>query len=188
MKPTVLHIKNMVCPHCQKVVRKELESQGLHPLSVQLGTVTLQESTEELDQQAIRNALAAHGFELLDEKKAVMVEKIKNIIVELIHHRSATPGNFSELIAGRLGLDYAYVSHLFSSAEGVTIEKYTILQRIERVKELLIYDELSLNQIADQLGYSNVAHLSNQFKKITGLTPSNYKKLKENNRRSLDEI
>ncbi len=188
MKPTVLHIKNMVCPRCQKVVRKELENQGLHPLSVHLGTVTLQESTEEMDQQAIRTALAAHGFELLDEKKAVLVEKIKNIIVELIHHRSATSGNVSDLIAERLGLDYAYLSHLISSTEGITIEKYTILQRIERVKELLIYDELSLSQIADQLGYSSVAHLSNQFKKITGLTPSSYKKLRENIRRPLDEL
>jgi AraC family transcriptional regulator len=188
MERATLHIKNMVCSRCQKVVRRELESLGLHPLAVGLGQVTLQESAAKLDKEALGAALAKHGFELLDDKKAWVIEKIKSTIIEAIHHCKTPQANFSGLIAQEAGLDYAYLSSLFSSTKGITIEKYIILQRIERVKELLVYDELSLSQIADQLGYSSVQHLSNQFKKVTDLTPSYYKKLQENRRRPLDEV
>jgi len=177
MEPATLHIKNMVCSRCQKVVRKELEKMGLHPLDVTLGEVTLQEPSDKIDKSAVGTALAKHGFQLLDDKKAWMIEKIKSTVIEAIHHQEVVPHSFSHLIAQRVGLDYAYLSSLFSSTEGISIEKYVILQRIERVKELLVYDELSLGQIADQAGYSSVQYLSNQFKKITGLTPSGYKKL-----------
>jgi AraC-like DNA-binding protein len=133
-------------------------------------------------------ALAGHGFELLDDKKARVIQQIKSTVIEAIHHRQAPHPHFSALIAGATGLDYAYLSSLFSATEGVTIEKYIILQRIERAKDLLVYDELSLGQIADKLGYSSVQHLSGQFKKVTGLTPSAYKKLRDNGRRPLDDI
>jgi AraC-like DNA-binding protein len=188
MEPTTLHIKNMVCSRCQKVVRQELEKMGLHPLRVTLGEVTLGEPAAQIDKNAVGTALAQHGFELLDDKKAWMIEKIKSTVIEAIHHQQAVPHPFSDLIARRLGLDYAYLSSLFSAAEGISIEKYVILQRIERVKELLVYDELSLSQIADQTGYSSVQYLSNQFRKITGLTPSYYKKFRTDKRRPLDEI
>jgi AraC-like DNA-binding protein len=178
----------MVCSRCQKVVRKELEALGLHPLSVGLGEVTLQEPAAQVDQAAVGAALARHGFRLLDDKKAQVIEKIKSTVIEAIHHRQTLPPNFSAHIAREVGLDYAYLSSLFSAAEGLTLEKYIIRQRIERAKELLVYDELSLSQIADKLGYSSVQHLSGQFKKVTDLTPSYYKKLQEHKRRPLDEI
>ena len=183
-----MHIKNMVCSRCQKVVRKELESLGLHPLSVGLGEVTLEEPETQVDHEAVGAALARHGFELLDDKKAQVIHKIKSTVIEAIHHRETPYANISARIAREVGLDYAYLSSLFSAAEGITLEKYIILQRIERAKELLVYDELSLSQIADKLGYSSVQHLSGQFKKVTNLTPSYYKKLQEHKRRPLDEI
>lgn len=188
MEKTILHIKNMVCSRCQKVVRKELESLGLHPLEVKLGEVTLQEPAGAVDHVVISKALAQHGFELLEDKKAWVVQQIKGTIIETVHHQTAAHVNFSQRITERVGLDYAYLSSLFSASEGITIEKYVILQRVERVKELLVYDELSLSQIADGLGYSSVQHLSGQFRKTTGLTPSAYKKLRRKERRPLDEI
>ncbi len=188
MKTTTLHVKNMVCDRCLKVVRKELENLGLHPLDVRLGEVTVEEAAEEVDKAAVERALTRHGFRLLEDKKAWVIEKIKSTVIESVHHGQMAHVNFSQLIAERVGLDYAYLSSLFSATEGVTVEKYVILQRIERVKELLVYDELSLSQIADAQGYSSVQHLSNQFRKITGLTPSAYKKLRDKERRPLDEI
>jgi AraC family transcriptional regulator len=188
MSHSTLYIKNMVCARCQKVVNSELVSLGLHPQSVRLGEVTLLEEETGLDKNAIRAALAKHGFQLLDEKKARMIEKIKSTVIEQIHYQNPGHPQFSRLIEEGVGLDYTYLSALFSATENTTIEKYIILQRVERVKELLVYDELSLNQIADQLGYSSVQHLSNQFKKITGYTPSYYKKRKENKRLPLDEL
>ncbi len=188
MELITLHIKNMVCSRCQKVVRKELEKLGLHPVTVELGSVTLRGEEKDLERDKISTALAYHGFGLLDDKKEKTIEQIKNTVIELVHYRENPHRNLSHLIEERIGLDYAYLSSLFSSAEGITIEKYTILQRVERVKELLVYDELSLSQIADRLGYSSVQHLSSQFRKITGLTPSYYKKRQEHKRRPLDEI
>lgn len=180
----------MVCNRCIKVVRKELEKLNLYPEAINLGEVVLLEPLDEIDREKIRSALKIHGFEVLDERKAWIIERIKNTIVEFIHHRNQAdnPYKFSYLIGERLGMDYSYLSDLFSSAQGVTIEQYIILQRVERAKELLVYDELSLQEIARDLGYSSVSHFSNQFKKATGLSPSYYKRLKNKKRQPLDEI
>ncbi len=188
MEQTTLHIKNMVCSRCRKVVRTELENLGLRPLSVQPGRVTLPEALDAVKKEIVKNALAKRGFGLLENRKEWVVEKIKSTIIQAIHYREAACENFSVLIADQVGLDYPYLSTLFSSVEGLTIEKYIILQRVERAKELLVYDELSLSQIAGQMGYSSVHHLSNQFKKVTGLTPSYFKKLRKSKRHPLDNI
>lgn len=184
-----LYVKNMVCERCIMAVRHELQQLGLAYRYVQLGEIELAGTPGQDRLNVLSNALSAIGFELLDDKKSRTVEKIKTTIVSLIHRNN---GEFnlklSALLEEKLGLDYAYLSTLFSSVEGITIEKYAILQRIERVKELLVYDELSLGEIADQLGYSSVQHLSLQFKKITGLTASQFRNLKEKNRIPLDKI
>lgn len=184
-----LYVKNMVCDRCIMAVRQELENLGLAYQHIQLGEIELASQPSAAQLKAFSAKLSAIGFELLDDKKARIVEKIKTSIVSLIH-RSDDDLNLklSALLEEKLGLDYPYLSSLFSSVEGITIEKYTILQRIEKVKELLVYDELSLAGIADQLGYSSVQHLSQQFKKVTGLTASEFRKLKEKNRRPLDQI
>ena len=184
-----LYIKNMVCDRCINAIRRELDRQGLTYKNVQLGEVELahQLTGEQLAHLSTR--LTDIGFELLDNKKSRIVEKIKNTIVSIIHHNE-DPLNMklSALLEDKLKMDYHYLTTLFTSVEGVTIEKYTILQRIEKVKELLMYDELSLSEIADQLGYSSVQHLSQQFKKITGSTPSQFRSLKENRRKPLDKL
>jgi len=172
-----------------KVVKTELEKLGLHPEVVKLGEVLLHESEKQIDKKKINEVFAKHGFELLDDKKSHMVVKIKSTVIELIHYQdSKEHKKISYLIEEKIGLDYTYLSSLFSATEGITIEKYIILQRIERVKELLVYDELTLSEIAWQLGYSSVQHLSHQFKKVTGLTPSHFKEIKEDKRNSLDDV
>jgi AraC family transcriptional regulator len=189
MKKISLHIKNMVCDRCMKVVRSELDKLGLYPEIVRLGKVVIHEGGNQIDKQKIREVFSTHDFELLDDKKSLVIEKVKSTIIELIHHQNTIEHKkLSYLIEEKIGMDYAYISSLFSSAEGITIEKYIILQRIERVKELLIYDELTLSEIAWQLGYRSVQHLSSQFKKVTGLTPSHFKDIKENRRNYLDEV
>lgn len=186
----LLHIKNMVCDRCIMAVRNEMDRLHIDYKNVQLGQVELEEalSTEVLQQ--FREQLAFNGFELLDDKKAKTVERIKNIIVSLIHGKDADEFNLklSAVLQEKSGMDYHYLSSLFSSVEGITIEKYAILQKTEKVKELLIYDEKSLSEIAYEMGYSSVQHLSQQFKKVTGLTPSHFKNLKENKRKPLDKI
>jgi len=190
LQPTLLYIKNMVCKRCIKVVKTELEKLGLHPCTVQLGEVTLSESNAAVNWPKVRSVLAEHGFVLLEDKKAWLVEKIKTTIIELIYQPGTTHTyyNFSRLIEEKLGLEYTYLSTLFSSQEGVTIEKYLIRHRIERAKELLTYNELTLSEIAWKLAYSSVAHLSGQFKKVTGMTPSAFKGLKEPARQPLDKV
>jgi len=188
-----LHIKNMVCNRCKMVVNQELEKLGLHPEKVALGEVVLKEDNLSADQQKqIDDALLAVGFERIDDRKARIIENIKNKIIHLIHHsdRINLKVNWSTLLADEAHYDYGYLSTLFSSLEGLTLEQYIIRQKIERVKELLFYDELSLSEIADRLGYSSVAHLSGQFKKITGLTPSELKKSRkiDQSRKPLDSI
>jgi AraC-like DNA-binding protein len=172
------------------VVRNEMDRLGIDYKNIQLGEVELDEEPTEATLGQFRERLAADGFELLDDKKSKIVERIKNIIVSLIHGKDADEFNLklSAMIQEKLGMDYHYLSALFSSVEGITIEKYAILQKIEKVKELLIYDEKSLSEIAYEMGYSSVQHLSQQFKKITGLTPSHFKQLKENKRKPLDKI
>jgi AraC-like DNA-binding protein len=184
-----LYIKNMVCSRCRMAVQAELEKAGLHPLTVELGEVEIgaQPSKEELHRLDL--ALRKLGFELIDDKKSRIIEKIKNSIIQLVHHSAGhTDVNLSDYIAGQLHYEYTYLSNLFSEVEGTTIEKYFISQRIEKVKELLVYDELSLSEIADQLGYSSVAYLSSQFKKVTGLTPTYYKSLKNHKRKNIEDL
>jgi AraC family transcriptional regulator len=189
--PTLIHIKNMVCNRCITVVKDELEKLGLHIENIKLGEVTLEEPENQIDKPKIIDSLTRHGFELLDDKKSLIVDKIKTTVIELIHHQEKSGGphyNYSFLIEEKVGYDYAYLSSLFSSLEGTTLEKYIINQKIERVKELLVYDEMNLSEISYNLGYSSVQHLSTQFKKVTGLTPSHFKKIKENKRLPLDKV
>jgi len=171
-------------------VRRQLEQEGLTYKNVQLGQVELTTTPSATELDALRNSLGEIGLELLDDKRSQVVEKIKNTIISLIHGKDADEFNLklSAHLEDTLGLDYHYLTTLFSSVEGMNIERYTILQRIEKVKELLMYNEKSLGEIAFELGYSSVQHLSQQFKKITGLTPTAFKELKENKRRPLDSI
>jgi len=179
----------MVCGRCIKVVKTEIENLGFNISKINLGEVEIEGGLENEDKIKLEKTLVENGFELLDDRKAAMVEKIKNIVIDQIHYNEdKLQTNFSALISEQIPLDYNYVSHLFSSLEGITIEKYIILQRIEKAKELLVYDELTLSEIAWKLGYSSVHHLSSQFKKITGLTPSHFKQIKEIKRNSLDQV
>lgn len=184
-----LYIKNMVCHRCKLVVEELLQAQGLHPVALSLGEVTLQEDQlTYAQQQRLDAALRQVGFELIDDRKSRLIEKIKTAVISLVHHSEApSPLKHSEYLARQLHYEYSYLSKLFSEVEGITIEHYIISQKIERVKELLVYDERSLSEIADMLGYSSVAHLSAQFKKITGLTPSFYKR-NSGARRPLDDV
>jgi len=186
-----IYIKNMVCNRCIKVVSEEFEKLGLIIKNIQLGEVEILKDESKLDMIKIENVLKINGFELLDNKSSKIIEKVKILIIDMI--RKVDSGedieiNFSEYLAKETGLNYNYLSSLFSSLEGITIEKYIIHQKIEKVKELIVYGELTLSEIAFRLGYSSVQHLSNQFKKITGLTPSYFKSLKSKNRKSLDDI
>lgn len=179
----------MVCSRCKMVVKGELEKFGLQAVTIDLGEVEIknQPATDTLHQ--LDKSLQRLGFEIIDDRKSRIIEKIKNTIVELIHHSDENIAvNLSRFISKKLNYDYNYLSNLFSEVEGLTIEKYFIAQKIEKVKELLMYDELTLSQIADKLGYSSVAYLSNQFKKQTGLTPSFYKSLKQNSRRNIEDL
>jgi YesN/AraC family two-component response regulator len=184
-----LYVKNMVCSRCRMVVKNEFEKAGLHPLSVELGEVEINKQPTEAQLKKLDTGLKEYGFELISDKKARMIEKIKNMIVQLVQNSEQNLKiNLSVYLSEKLHYDYTYLSNLFSEVEGITIEKYFIAQRVEKVKELLMYDELSLSEIADKLGYSSVAYLSNQFKKVTGLTPSFYKSLKEHKRRNIEEL
>jgi AraC family transcriptional regulator len=185
-----LQIKNMVCNRCKMVVENELKNLGLHPAVVQLGEVILEENDLSAAQyEALRKSLQLSGFELLDDKKSRLLEQIKTFIIEMIHHKDeASRLNFSQLLSQHLHHDYSYLSKLFSEVEGITIEQYLLLQKIEKVKELLHYNEMSVTQIAMDMGYSSTAHLSAQFKKLTGLTPTQFKQLGPEHRLSLDKV
>ena len=186
---TTLFIKNMVCNRCIMVVQNELDKLDLGVKNIRLGEVTLDEELTDEEKKKLSEVLVRLGFQIIDDKKSRIIEKIKNIIIELVHHQdNDTKTNLSEVLSNKLHHDYNHLSNLFPEVEGTTIEKYFIAQKIERVKELLVYDELSLSEIAFQLNYSSVAYLSNQFKKITGLTPSHFKQIKEEKRKPLDEV
>ena len=179
----------MVCSRCKMVVKAELEKAGFHPLTVELGEVEIKEQLTSDTLQQLDKALRNLGFEIIDDRKSRIIEKIKNTIVELIHHSNENISvNLSDYISKKVNYDYNYLSNLFSEVEEITIEKYFIAQKIEKVKELLKYDELTLSQIADRLCYSSVAYLSNQFKKQTGLSPSYYKSLKHNSRKNIEDL
>ena len=179
----------MVCSRCKMVVKDELIKFGLHPKTIELGEVEVEEEISNENKNQLNTVLKSFGFELIDDKKSRLIEKIKNSIVDLVHYsEQQLSTTFSEHISQKLHHDYNYLSNLFSEVAGTTIEKYFIAQKIEKVKELLKYDELSLSEIADRLGYSSVAYLSNQFKKQTGLTPTFYKSLKQNKRKNIDDL
>ncbi len=184
-----LYIKNMVCNRCIMVVQNELEKTGLTIKHITLGEVELEKAPSVTEKKQLEAALVPLGFELIDDKKSRIIEKIKNIIINLVHHQhDEMQNNLSEILSKELHHDYNYLSNLFSEVEGTTIEKYFIAQKIEKVKELLVYDELSLSEIAFRLNYSSVAYLSNQFKKVTGLTPSHFKQIKADKRKPLDKV
>ena len=185
----ILHIKNMVCNRCIMVVEDQLKRLGLQPLSVELGVAILQTQVTDEVYHSVKEALEPFGFELMDDKKSQVIEQIKDAIIELVHYKdSDLKVNLSDHLASKLNRDYSSLSTLFSEVTNTTIEKYLIAQKIERAKELLVYGELSLNEIADKLNYSSAAYLSAQFKSVTGLTPSYFKKIKEHKRKPLDEV
>ncbi len=174
----ILFIKNMVCPRCIKVVSDELQQLGLEIKNIQLGRVELKSSLTTVETHQIKTVLEKNGFELLDDKKFRIIEKIKILIIENIRdHKPEMNVNLSQYISKEVQMEYTHLSALFSSVEGKSIERFTILQKMELIKELITYDELSVKQIADQLGYSSLQALSSQFKKETGLTPTEFKKL-----------
>lgn len=171
------------------VVKMTLEKLGLHPVQVELGEIELQESNISAVKEQLKQELKSVGFDLLDDKKSKVIEKVKTLIVDLVHNKNNNLNiTLSQYLTYELHQDYSALSNLFSEVEGITIEKYFILQKIEKVKELLVYDELTLSEIAFQLNYSSVSYLSNQFKKVTGLTPSHFKKLKTIKRKPIEDL
>jgi AraC-like DNA-binding protein len=184
-----LFIKYMVSMRCKMLVKEELQVLGLHFANIELGTVDIMEDITREQRQQLKTALLKSGLELMEDKKAILVEKIQNVIVEMVHYEDELPKmNFSDYLSEKLNHDYTYLANLFSETKGITIEHSIILHKIERVKELIIYDELNLSEIAWKLHYSSVAHLSHQFKKITGLTPSFFKSLKQKKRGTLENV
>lgn len=179
----------MVSIRCKMMVKAELKKLGLHYVNVELGVIDVLEDITSEQRAKFKIALQKSGLELMDDKKSMLIEKIKNAIVEMIHYTDEIPKiNFSNYLSDKLEYDYTYLANLFSETEGKTIEHFIILHKIERVKELIIYDELNLTEIAWKLHYSSVGALSNQFKKITGLTPSFFKSLKNKRRNPLDNV
>jgi len=179
----------MVCNRCKMIVKSELEKLGIHPETIDLGEVTLSQELQYGQKDQITSVFEKLGFELIDDKKSKYIEKVKSLIIELVHQQNSQLNTtLSDYLSRNVYHDYFFLSNLFSEVEGITIEKYFIAQKIEKVKELLAYDELSLTEIADQLHYSSSAHLSNQFKKVTGLSPSHFKNIRSNQRKSLDEV
>jgi len=184
-----LFIKYMVCIRCKMVVKSELDKLGLHYKKVDLGEVDLTDDLTPEQHEKLKIALLKSGLEMMDDKKAVLIERIKNVIIEMVHYADEPPKtNFSDYISEKLHYDYTYLSNVFSEVTGITIEHYIIAHKIERVKELLLYDELNLSEISYRLNYSSVAHLSNQFKKVTGLTPTFFKALKNKKRNTLNHF
>ncbi len=185
---TKIYIKNMVCPRCITAVYKTLNDIGIEPTQVQLGEVLLKEEITNEQAILLREKLQTQGFELLDDARKQQIERIKAIVIEHIHHLEDGKLNFSEIISNELFKEYSQLSKLFSVTEGITIEQFVILQKIEKVKELLVYDQLNLSEIANKMGYSSVAHLSSQFKKTIGLTPSQFKAQGITLRKGLDSL
>ena len=184
-----LYIKYMVSLRCKMVVKDELKSLGLNYVILDLGMVEILENITLLQRKELKENLLRSGLELLDDKKSILIDKIKNVIVEMIHYSDELPSqNYSDYISERLQYDYNYLSGIFSEVKGITIQQFIIIHKIEKAKELLLYDELTLTEISYKLHYSSVAHLSNQFKKITGLSPSFYKQLKQKRNHNLENI
>ena len=184
-----LYIKYMVSLRCKMMLKEELRKIGINYVSLDLGMVEiLEDITEEQREQLSKNLLKS-GLELLENKKSILIEKIKNVIIEMIHYSSDLPKvNYSDYISEKLGYNYTYLANTFSEVTGFTIQQFIIIHKIEKVKELILYDELSLAEISYRLHYSSPAHLSSQFKKITGLTPSFYKKMKQKRGKNLENL
>ncbi|HLP05547.1 MAG TPA: helix-turn-helix domain-containing protein [Paludibacter sp.] len=184
-----LYVKYMVSSRCIMVVKESLAKLGLHWNSVGLGEVDIVEDLTEGSRQELKDLLQAYGLELMDDKKSVLIGKIKKEIIEMVHYSDEMIKiNFSDYLSDKLHHDYTYLANLFSEEQGITIEHFIISHKIERIKELIIYDELNITEIAWKMNYSSVAHLSNQFKKMTGLSPSHFKKSVDRHRNPIDEI
>lgn len=179
----------MVSLRCKMMVKEELKKLGMWYVFVDLGTIEILEDITEEQRQQLKVNLLKSGLELLDDKRSILIEKIKNVITEMIHNSDEMPNvNYSDYISEKLNLDYTYLSNLFSEVKGITLQQYIIINKIEKVKELLLYNELNLTEISYKLHYSSVAHLSNQFKKITGVSPSFYKQLKRKRQENLENV
>lgn len=188
-KEMKLYIKYMVSLRCKMVVHQELEVLGIKNAVVDLGTVELLDDITAEQRQILKENLLKTGLEVLDDKKSILIEKIKNVAIEMIHYSDELPKeNFSDYISEKLGYDYTYLANTFSEVKGMTLQHFIIINKVEKVKELLLYDELNLTEISYKLNYSSVAHLSNQFKKITGLSPSFYKQLKQKRLGNLEDL
>jgi AraC-like DNA-binding protein len=184
-----LYIKYMVSLRCKMVVHQELEKLGIKNAVVDLGTVELLDDISSEKRQILKENLLKTGLEVLDDKKSILIEKIKNVVIEMIHYSDELPKeNFSDYISEKLGYDYTYLANTFSEVKGMTLQHFIIINKVEKVKELLLYDELNLTEISYKLNYSSVAHLSNQFKKVTGLSPSFYKQLKQRRLGNLEDL
>ncbi|HET8864135.1 MAG TPA: AraC family transcriptional regulator [Gracilimonas sp.] len=184
-----LYIKYMVSLRCKILVKEELKKLGLYYVTVDLGTVEILENITDEQRKQLKINLSKSGLELLDDKKQILIDKIKTVIIEVIHHSDEEPvENYSDYISKRVGKDYNHLSDIFSEVKGITIQQFIIMHKIERAKELILYDELNFSEIAHKLHYSSAAHLSNQFKKVTGLTPSFFKKLKIKRLGNLEDL
>lgn len=184
-----LYVKYMVSMRCKLLVKAELEKLGFNNAIVELGMIEFLEAISKEEKETLKENLLQSGLELLDDKRSILVEKIKNVIVELIHENKELPKvNYSDYISQKLGYDYTYLDNTFSEVKGITIQQFIINHKIEKVKELILYNELSLSEIAYQMHYSSSAHLSNQFKKVTGLTPSFFRQMRERRNKNLENI
>lgn len=184
-----LYIKYMVSLRCKMLVKEDLKNLGLNYVNVDLGVVDIMEDITMEQKLQLKENLMKSGLELLDDKRSILIENIKNVIIEMVHYTDELPKvNYSDYISEKLGYDYTYLSNMFSEVNGITIQQFIIIHKIERVKELLIYDELNLTEISYIMHYSSVAHLSSQFKKVTGLTPTFYKQLKDKRKQNLEDL
>ncbi|MDP2335192.1 MAG: AraC family transcriptional regulator [Bacteroidota bacterium] len=184
-----LYIKYMVSNRCKLTVKEELKKLGLHFIVVDLGEVEIMENLTADQREQVKTALLSCGFELMDDKRAILIERIKNVIIEMVHHSDEIiKTNFSNYLSEKLNHDYTYLANLFSEVQGTTIEQFVISHKIERIKELIIYGEQNITEIAWKMNYSSVAHLSNQFKKVTGLSPSHFKQLKDKRRSPIEDV
>lgn len=184
-----LYIKNMVSNTCKMVLKNELQKLGLHFIIANLGEVEIMEDISPDQRERLKNGLLNFGLELMEDRRAVLIERIRNVIFEMVYYTSEVlKTNFSTYLSKKLNYDYTYLATLFSEIQGTTIEQFIILQKTERVKELIIYGELTITEIAYIMNYSSLQHLSNQFKKVTGFSPSHFKQLKEKRRNPIEEI
>ncbi|WP_299184829.1 AraC family transcriptional regulator [uncultured Aquimarina sp.] len=186
---TKLFIKYMVSLRCKLLVKDELKKLDLHYVVLELGVIEILEDITKDQRRQLKKNLSKSGLEMMENKKSILIEKIRNVIIEMVHYTDKLPKvNYSDYISEKVGYNYTYLANIFSEVKGITIQQFIIIHKIEKVKELLIYDELSLTEISHRLHYSSVAHLSNQFKKITGSTPTFYKKLKEKRKGNLEDL